>query len=91
MKYHKSETENSQSSLTGVENGTRVCVTVFFFDAMKFPLSYHERRFPEIFNPQAPKILSLKQRFQKAPRFLYKKALPRTSFSDVDDNTLFSC
>ena len=71
MKYHKSETENSQSSLTGVENGTRVCVTVFFFDAMKFP-SYHERRFPEIFNPQAPKILSLKQRFQKAPQLLYK-------------------
>lgn len=89
VKWHESETENSHF-FTGVESGKRVCVTVFF-DAIKFPLSYHERRFLEIFDPRAPKILSLKQRFQKVPRFLWKKALPLAFSSDVNENTLFSC
>lgn len=56
-------------ALTSAEHGKLVCVTVFF-DAIKFPLSYPKRRFPKIFNPQAAKILSLRQRFQKAKRFL---------------------
>jgi len=64
-------------SLTSVENGKRVnCVTVFFA-----AISYQERRlFPQIFSPQTPKILLLKQRFQKQQDYCKRKRFFSPSF-----------